>query len=712
MPILIAILCIMAIAYRYYSAFLAAKVAVLDDRRATPAIRFNDGQNFHPTSKWVLFGHHFAAISGAGPLIGPVLAAQFGYMPGLLWIVIGVCLAGAVQDFLVLAMSIRRDGKSLARIAYDEIGKTAGIAAMAAILFIIVIALAGLGKVVVKALGGEQVAFPPASQLILPVRQSFVEMTQSPSPDRTFVVPAGSRLVWDQGRQSMINSESFTFRMPVMDVTAANGVFNIPAGASRIVPGSSWGTFTIACTIPIALFVGFYMYRLRKDRVIEASIIGAILTLGATAAGGWIAHSSHAKFFNLSSQEIVIAMAVYGFLASVLPVWLLLAPRDYLSSFLKIGTIAVLVIGTILANPQMKAPAFNGMFAGGGPVVGSGSIMPGRIFPFLFITIMCGAISGFHSLVSSGTTPKMIRRESDARTIGYGAMLIEGLVAVVAMIAAATLPPGDYYAMNTDISRMPAYHERLTRIGADIDHLNVYDDYTQEALRGRTGGAVTLAVGMAQIFQDATGRFVTVGDSTLRALWRYWYHFAIMFEALFILTTIDAGTRIGRFLLQEVFGAVKPKWGRTDWWPGMIVSTALVVVGWSYFLNANSFNAIWAMFGVANQMLAVIALAVVSVVLVNEGKAKYIWVTLLPMLLVATTTSTAAVEMLVGHFTTIWTQLAKDSPDQKTVTAAVISASLLVAMLGCTYTILSAGAMRVWPKVRGESASQPQHAAA
>ncbi len=338
-------------------------------------------------------------------------------------------------------------------------------------------------------------------------------------------------------------------------VSTTGGRIALPAGAVRVVPGSPWGTFTIACTIPIALFVGLYMYRIRKGRVVEASIIGGVLTLAATVFGGWIAQHQIGAWFNLTAKQVVWAMAIYGFVASVLPVWVLLVPRDYLSSFLKIGTIVVLVIGTIIANPKLQAPMFNRDFAGGGPVVGSGSAMvPGRIFPFLFITIMCGAISGFHALVSSGTTPKMIQRESDARTIGYGAMLIEGLVGVVAMIAAATLPPGDYYAMNMDLAKMPAFHERLVQIGADVDHLNVYDDYTQESLRGRTGGAVTLAVGMAHIFEEAAADSPCRRQSAMRAMWKYWYHFAIMFEALFILTTIDAGTRIGRFLLQEVFG--------------------------------------------------------------------------------------------------------------------------------------------------------------
>jgi carbon starvation protein len=644
MPIMIAVLCVLAIAYRYYSAFLVARVAALDDARPTPAEIVNDGNSYHPTNKWVLFGHHFAAISGAGPLIGPVLAAQFGYLPGLLWIVIGVCLAGAVQDFLVLSMSIRRGGKSLAHIAYDEMGKVAGWAAIVAILFILVIALAGLGRVVVNALGG-------------------------------------GRLV-------------------------------MPGGAVRVIPGSPWGTFTIACTIPIALFVGLYMYRIRRGRVLEASIIGGVLTLAATVFGGWVAAHQIGEWFNLSAKQIVWAMAVYGFVASVLPVWLLLTPRDYLSSFLKIGTILLLVIGTIVANPKMQAPMYNSVFASGGPVVGSGSAsVPGRIFPFLFITIMCGAISGFHSLVSSGTTPKMIRKESDARMIGYGAMLVEGLVGVVAMIAAATLAPGDYYAMNMDLARAPAFHEKLTRIGADIDHLNVYDDYTKESLRGRSGGAVTLAVGMANIFQQATtkfatGKFADSGGAAMRAMWKYWYHFAIMFEALFILTTIDAGTRIGRFLLQEIFGLINPKFGRTDWWPGAIFSTLLIVTGWAYFINANSFSAIWTMFGIANQMLAVIALAVVTTVLAREGKRRYMWVSAVPMIFVATTTTTAAVEMLVGHQLTLSTQLAKNTPDYGVVMSVLISAGLILGMLVCTYTIVGAGLRRVWGKARRDEGTE------
>jgi carbon starvation protein len=445
MPLLLAILCLMALAYRYYSAFLAAKVAALDDAHITPASRIHDGQNYHPTNKWVLFGHHFAAISGAGPLIGPVLAAQFGYMPGLLWIVIGVCLAGAVQDFLTLAASIRRGGKSLAQIAYTDIGRVAGIAATAAILFIIVIALAGLGKVVVKALGGETVAYPNDSMLIFPGNTvkpwgDTTLLTRASLPPRdakgVYIIPAGTKLVWNNAQSVMTFTDSFQLKTPApFKDDPYEAAVAIPAGSVRLVPGSAWGTFTIAATVPIALFVGLYMYKIRKGKVVEASLIGGALTLLATFIGGWVAQHPIGQYFNLTANQVTFAMAMYGFIASVLPVWVLLCPRDYLSSFLKIGTIALLVFGTLFANPKLEAPSFNHIFFASGPTVS------GPIFPFLFITIMCGAISGFHALVSSGTTPKMIKKETDARTIGYGAMLIEGLVGVVAMIAYVVAGP-------------------------------------------------------------------------------------------------------------------------------------------------------------------------------------------------------------------------------------------------------------------------------
>ena len=436
------------------------------------------------------------------------------------------------------------------------------------------------------------------------------------------------------------------------------------------------------------------MYKLRPGKVIEASLIGAALTIGATIAGGFIHGTAVARAFDLSGNQIIIAMAIYGFVASVLPVWVLLCPRDYLSSFLKIGTIALLVIGTLIANPKFQAPPINHLFTGGGPV------LAGKIFPFLFITIMCGAISGFHALVSSGTTPKMIAKESHARTIGYGAMLIEGLVGVVAMIAASTLSPRDYYAMNVKLAEVPKWHDRIEQVGGagGIEHVNLYDQRTQESLRGRTGGAVTLAVGMAEIFDQAAQRFTSASRSTLDRIWSYWYHFAIMFEALFILTTIDTGTRIGRFLLQEAAGKIHPKLGQTSWWPGAIASTLLIVAGWSYFINANNFAAIWAMFGIANQMLAALALAVVSAFLVNEGRSKYLWVTMLPMLVVIATTSTAGVEMLQNYSNTLSTQWHSPAPDAKIISNTLLSAALTLAMLGSAYTVIVSAVIKCFFK--------------
>ncbi len=711
MPILLAILCLMAIAYRYYSAFLAAKVAALDDSRITPAVELNDGQNYHPTNKWVLFGHHFAAISGAGPLIGPVLAAQFGYLPGLLWIVIGVCLGGAVQDFLVLAASLRRGGKSLAQIAFSDVGKVAGTAATVAILFIIVIALAGLGKVVVKALGGEPVRYPAGSRFLIssgqmPDKYKFAAQQKQTIKGKLYYVydiPALWQLEYAAEQPPMVLQEGFkllTTESILNEKIIAGDPFEpdakntlaIPPDAFRSTPGSPWGTFTIAATIPIALFVGLYMYKLRPGKVIEASIIGAVLTLAATYYGSQVADSSIGHFFNLSAVQVTWAIAIYGFVAAVLPVWVLLTPRDYLSSFLKIGTIGLLVIGTLVANPKLEAPAINHVFLNGGPTVG------GKIFPFLFITIMCGAISGFHALVSSGTTSKMMTREKHARVIGYGAMLIEGLVGVVAMIAAAALPTQDYYAMNTELAKVPQFHERILQVGGGggVEHIGQYEQLTKEpSLRGRTGGAVTLAVGMAHIFDGAVEKVWHIGEDNRKAMWKYWYHFAIMFEALFILTTIDAGTRIGRFLLQEAAGkAIHPRLGKPGWWPGAIVSTLLVVAGWAYFIDANNFDAIWKMFGVANQMLAAIALSIVSAYLVNEGRGRYLWVTLLPLAVVTTTTSTAALQNIGSYWTTFSTQRQLAVPDWKLISNSLISGGLTLAMLVSAYVVIIAAMKR------------------
>ena len=561
-PIVITALCVSAIAYRYYSAFLAAKVMVLDDSRITPAHRLNDGHNYHPTNKWVLFGHHFAAISGAGPLVGPVLAAQFGYLPGLIWLVIGVVIAGAVQDFLVLVCSTRHDGRSLAEIARKQIGPVAGWTAAIAVLFIIMNALSGLGLVVVKALGGESVRRPD--------------------------------------------------------------------GSLMTIAGSSWGTFTIFCTIPIALFVGLYMYRFRKGKVVEASLIGAVMVFIATWAGHFIPGSSWAPYFDLSQKEVIVAIMAYGFIASVLPVWILLCPRDYLSSFLKIGTVAAIVVGVVVVNPELKMPPLTN-FGGDGPV------LKGTIFPFVFITIMCGAISGFHALVSSGTTPKMLEKESQARTIGYGAMLIEGLVGVVALIAACSLAPGDYFAINTDLNTAARYEQKLADMGYRPIELETYEMETGEQLQGRAGGAVSLAVGIAQIF---------TGIPLFRNLVSFWYHFAIMFEALFILTTIDTGTRIARFLIQEIGGKAWPQFGKQDWLPGTIFASLLAVSGWGYLIWTGEIDTIWPMFGIANQLLAVVALSIVGTVIVNSGRARYLWVVVTPMAFVTTTTMTAGVQLI------------------------------------------------------------------
>ena len=536
LPLMIGALATLAIAYRYYSAFLAAKVLSLDGSRVTPAILRDDGKDYHPTNRWILFGHHFAAITGAGPLIGPVLAMQFGFLPGYLWILVGVCLGGAVHDFVILSASIRRDGRSLAEIARAEVSPLSGLIASIAILFIVVIALAGLGLAVVNAL------------------------------------------------------------------------FH-----------SAWGTFTIAMSIPIALFMGMYLYRIRPGRVGEATAIGVAGMLAAVVLGEPVANSAFAGWFTFSKTGITLAIAVYGFVASVLPVWLLLCPRDYLSSFMKLGTIAFLIVGVCVVNPELRAPAFSQFVDGGGPIVS------GKMFPFMFITIACGAISGFHALIASGTTPKMMKDERDARMIGFGAMLLEGLVGITALIAAACLHPGDYYAINVAT-------EKFAAMGLSMVNLQTFEAEIGEAIAGRPGGAVSLAVGMAQIFSALPG---------MKSLLGYWYHFAIMFEALFILTTIDTGTRVARFLVQEFLGHLSPQLGRTDWMPGTVLSTGLVVVGWSYFILTGSIDTIWPMFGIANQLLASVALCVGTTVIVNSGKGRYAWVTLLPLSFVSVTTLTA-----------------------------------------------------------------------
>jgi carbon starvation protein len=658
MPVMLGVLAILAVAYRYYSAFLAARVAVLDDAQVTPSHRYADGQNFDPTNRWVLFGHHFAAISGAGPLIGPVLAIQFGYLPGLIWLVVGVCLAGAVQDMMVLAASTRRGGVSLAGLAREEISRPAGLAAAIAILYIVIIALAGLGIVVVKALGGEEVRMKAGTVLIYP-ENSEINRTFFPDQPTIHKVPPGSTYRFGAGpSQSMLINEGFDLTVPHearLTLGPDGKGWLLPEDAKRLVKGSSWGTFTIACTIPIALFVGWYMYRLRRGKILEASLLGAAAVLAATVGGAFIPGSQLEKYFSLSRDATVFALAAYGFVAAVLPVWLLLAPRDYLSTFLKIGTILLLVVGVVIANPKLQAPAVSPYFAAGG-----GPYFDGPIFPYVFICIMCGAISGFHALVSSGTTPKLIDRESDVRMIGYGAMLMEGLVGVVALIAAAALPNAMYYDINIDLGRRAdflASHRDFAQFlqAGEIDlhgghdagapggsELVAMERDVEESLHGRTGGAVTLAVGMARIFSNAI--------PGMNWLIKYWYHFAIMFEALFILTTIDAGTRIARFLVQEFLGRIWKPLGDLNWLPASLLATGLVVFGWGYFIYTGSVETIWPMFGMANQLLAVIALAVVTTYLVNSGRGRYAPVTVLPMFFVATTTTTTAYYEITGKF--------------------------------------------------------------
>jgi carbon starvation protein len=587
--IILPVLGILVIAYRYYSAFIAARIMSLDASRVTPAHTRYDGHNFFPTSRWVLFGHHFAAIAGAGPLIGPVLAVQFGFAPGLIWLVGGVCLAGAVQDFIILWASTRRGGRSLAEIARAEIGTVAGTTAVIAVLFILIIAMAGMG---------------------------------------------------------------LAFTNALME--------------------SAWGVFTIGCTIPLAMFMGLLMYRWRKGAIRQATIIGVVGLLIAVALGKPIAASSIGHWFEISRTPLVVILAIYGFAASVLPVWLLLSPRDYLSSFMKIGTIAFLVIAVILVNPELKMPAFSQYIGGGGPII------PGSLYPFAFITIACGAISGFHSLVSSGTTPKMINNELDIRPIGYGAMLMEGLVGVVSLIAASALYPSDYFAINTP----PAVFSTL---GMETVNLPTLEMEVGETVTGRTGGAVSLAVGMTQILTRIPG-MIGFAD--------YWYHFAIMFEALFILTTIDAGTRIGRFLVQESLGRVYKPFARADWIPGSVIATSVVVFAWSYFIWTGSVATIWPMFGIANQLLAAVALTVGTTVIINAGKARYAWVTLLPLSFVSTTT-------LIGGFMSVrdnfW-PLAL-SPDPVLSVQGYIQTALTSIMMVCVLIILTSAALkwvRVW----------------
>ena len=553
-----AAVCTYLVAYRFYASFIAAKVMALDDRRATPAERLRNGHDFEPTNKWILFGHHFAAIAGPGPLVGPTLAAQFGYLPGTLWIILGVVLGGAVQDFIILFCSTRRDGKSLGQMAREEIGKIGGATALVTVLLIMIILLAVIALVVVNAL-----------------------------------------------------------------------------------KGSPWGTFTIAATMPIAIIMGLYLRYWRPGKVLEVSVLGFILVVASIFAGEWVSHQpAWAAVFTLSGMALSACVILYGFAASALPVWLLLAPRDYLSTFVKLGVVIMLGVGVLVVRPTLQMPALTRFTDGTGP------IFAGAIFPFCFITIACGAISGFHALISSGTTPKMIAREGHILPVGYGSMLLESFVAMMAMVAACALQPGVYFAVNSPAGVVGATPDAATATIAgwgfpvtSVQMAELARHVGEQTLFYRTGGAPSLALGMAHIFSQIAGS---------EAVLRFWYHFAIMFEALFILTILDAGTRVGRFMLQDLLGHIWKPAGRVSWMPSVLATSAAIVAAWGYFLvqgvrdPLGGINSLWPLFGIANQLLAGIALCVATTILLKAHRLRYAWITFVPLVWLVIVTYTAA----------------------------------------------------------------------
>jgi carbon starvation protein len=539
-------LCVFAIGYRFYGLFIANKVLGLKSERLTPAVTMADGHDYVKTNKYVLFGHHFAAIAAAGPLLGPVLAAQFGYLPGALWIIIGCVLAGGVHDMVVLFASVRHKGQSLAKIAENEIGTGIGAVASVAILFILILTLAGLSIAVV------------------------------------------------------------------------NAMFSSP-----------WGTFTVFATMPIALLMGVYLHVWREGDVKGASVIGVGLLGAAVLAGPYVVASpTLSSIFTLTKPQLAIIIPTYGFLASVLPVWLLLCPRDYLSTYLKIGTIAMLATGIVFVRPDFLMEPVTKYVAGGGPII------PGAVFPFVFITIACGALSGFHAIIGSGTTPKMIGNERDVLFVGYGAMLVEGFVAIMALIAACVLVPADYFAINV----VPAVYEKLGMVPVNIATLS---ESVGETIQGRPGGAVSLAVGMAYIFSSVP---------FMKGLMAYWYHFAIMFEAVFILTAVDTGTRVGRFFLQEMLGHVVPKFQEKRWWPGILITSFIFTSAWGYLVYTGDITTIWPLFGMSNQLLAASGLIIGTTMILRMNKAKYAWITAVPGIFMVFVTMIAGYQSIVGNY--------------------------------------------------------------